>query len=47
MTFYDYELALDEQLVAELLNEWDGTEFIDGLFDDLPDTDLYGHHFDD
>jgi len=47
MTNFDYELALDEQLVADLLNEWDGTEFIEGLFDDLPDTDLYGNHFDD
>jgi len=46
MTEFDYELALDEQLVAELLNEWNGTEFIEGLFD-LPDTDLYGNHFDE
>jgi len=47
MTEFDYELALDEQLVAELLNEWNGTEFIEGLFDDLPDTDLYGNSFDE
>jgi len=47
MNEFDYELALDEQLVAELLSEWDGTEYIEGLFDDLPDTDLYGNHYED
>jgi len=47
MTEYEYELALDEQLVAELLNEWNDTEILEGLFDDLPDTDLYGNHYED
>jgi len=47
MTDYEYELALDEQLVAELLNEWNDTVDLEGLFDDLPDTDLYGNSYDE
>ena len=51
MTDFEYELALDEQLLDSLLDEWDSTVYIfdplEGLDDDLPETDLYGNRFDD
>ena len=51
MTDYDYELFLDELAIQEFIDELDDlSEPIDFIGDDgeeLPDTDLYGNHFED